>query len=120
MSLLVVFAVLTSTWATCVEGAAATPTQQMACCKAGHHHCPMKDSASDCCKKSGPQIELQGTIVKTVSFSAPVPVSAPLAWVILPAGVSAAHVQLRVSYYSSPPGRPFALPAYIAFSSLLI
>ena len=61
-SLLVVVGILTSSWATCVEGATATVTQQMVCCKAGHDHCPMKDSASNCCKQSG-QIEAQGTIV---------------------------------------------------------
>ena len=119
-SVLVVFGVLTSTWATCVEGAAATPIQQMACCKAGHDHCPMKDSASDCCKKSGPQIESQATIAKAASLSAAAPVPVPLAWMILPAGVSTANVQGRVSYHSSPPGLVFAPPAYIAFSSLLI
>ena len=83
-SLLVVVGVLTSAWATCVEGATASPMQQMACCKAGHHHCPMKDSAADCCAQSGPQVESQGTIVKAVSFSAPVPTPITLAWVILP------------------------------------
>ena len=117
-SLFVVVGVLTSAWATCVEGATATPTQQMACCKAGHHHCPMKDSASDCCKTSASPIESQGTIVKAASFSAPMPV--PLAWAILPADLSSADVQRRVSYDSSPPRRFFAPPAYIAFSSLLI
>src|SRR5437870_1809894 len=101
-SLLVVFGVLTSTWATCVEGATSTLTQQMACCKAGHHHCPMKDSASDCCKTSGAQVESQGTIVKATSFSAPAPVPVLVALVILPAGLSDARVQRRVSYDSSP------------------
>jgi hypothetical protein len=117
-SVLVVFGVLTSTWAICAGGAAAPAAQQMACCKAGHHRCPMKDSASDCCRKSGPQIESRGTIVKTPSVSPPISVAAT--WVILPTAVSAPHIQRRVSYDSSPPGLPFAPPAYIAFSSLLI
>jgi hypothetical protein len=43
-----------------------------------------------------------------------------LAWVILPSGISTAHIQRRVSYDSSPPGLFFAPPAYIAFSTLLI
>ena len=119
-SLLVVVGVLTSAWATCVEGGTAPPTQQMACCKAGHHHCPMKDSASDCCKQSGPQVEPQGTIVKAASFSAPAPVPVHVDWVSLPVGLSAADVQRRVSYHSSPPGLLFTPPAYIAFSTLLI
>jgi hypothetical protein len=117
-SLLVVFGMLTSMSATCVEGATAPATEQMACCKAGHHQCPMKDSASDCCKKSGPQIESQGTVVKAASFSAPVPV--PLVWVTLPALALADQTPRRVSYDSSPPGPLVAPPAYIAFSTLLI
>jgi hypothetical protein len=117
-SLLVVAGVLTSAWVACAEGATATATRQMACCKAGHHHCPMKDSASDCCKQSGPQIESQGTIVKVASLSPPVP--DVLTWVILPASLSAVHVQRRVSYDSSPPRLLYAPPAYIAFSGLLI
>jgi hypothetical protein len=118
-SLLVVFGVLTSMWATCVEGATAPAAQQMACCKAGHHQCPMKDSASDCCKKSGPQIQSQATVVKAASsFSAPVP--GPLAWLILPALSSAGQTQRRARYNGSPPGLRCSPPAYIAFSALLI
>ena len=117
-SVLVVFGVLTSTWATCVEGATSAPTQQMACCKAGHHHCPMKDSASDCCRQSGPQFESQGTIVTAVSVSAPMAV--PVVWVTLPAAPSAVYSQRQVSLDSSPPGRLYAPPPYIAFSGLLI
>jgi hypothetical protein len=117
-SLLVVFGLLTSMWATCVEGATAPVTQQMACCKAGHHQCPMKDSASDCCQKSGSQIESQGTVVKAASFSASIPV--PLVWVALSAAALAAQTPRRVTYDSSPPGLLSAPPAYIAFSALLI
>ena len=117
-SLLVAVGILTSAWVTCAEGAAATATQQMACCKAGHDHCPMHDSASDCCTKSGPQVESQGTIGRVGSLSAPVPVV--LTWVILPAALSAVHVQRHVSYDSSPPDLLYLPPAYIAFSGLLI
>jgi hypothetical protein len=118
VSLLVVFGVLTSMWATCVEGATVPAIQQMACCKAGHHQCPMKGTASDCCQKSGSQIESQGAVVKTAAFGAAVPV--PLAWVTLAAVVPVAQAPRRVSYDSSPPGMLFAPPAYIAFSALLI
>jgi hypothetical protein len=117
-SLLAVFGVLTSMGATCAEGATAPATQQMACCKAGHHQCPMKDSASNCCKRSGPQIQSQGTVVKAATFGALVPV--PLAWVTLAAVASDAQIPRRVSYDSSPPGLRFSPPAYIAFSALLI
>src|SRR5205823_330717 len=112
------FGVLTSMWATCVEGATSAPVQQMACCKAGHHHCPMKDSASDCCKQSGTQAESQGTIVKAASVSAPM--SVPVVWATLPAAPPPACIQHHVSHDSSPPGLLYAPPPYIAFSGLLI
>jgi hypothetical protein len=118
VSLLVVVGVLTSTWAICAEGATAPATRQMACCKSGHDQCPMKESASDCCTRSGPQIQSQGTVGKAASFTAPVP--GPLAWVALLAEASAAQIPRRVSYDSSPPGLLSAPPAYIAFSALLI
>ena len=117
-SMLVLVAFCGSTWATCAEGATATAIQQMACCKAGHDHCPMKDSASDCCKQSGPQIESQGTIVKVASLSAPVPMV--LTWVILSTDCEAAHARRDVSYDSSPPDLLYPPPAYITFSGLLI
>ena len=79
----------------------------------------MHDSASDCCKKSGPQqIESQGTIVEVASLSAPVPTV--LTWVILPTALSADHIQRHVSYDSSPPDLLYPPPPYIAFSGLLI
>jgi hypothetical protein len=117
-SLLVVFGVLTSMWATCVEGVTASATEQMACCKAGHDQCPMKDSASDCCTTSGPQIQSQGTVVKAASFTAPVPVL--LVCATLAAVVSGAQIPRRVWYDSSPPGLLSAPPAYLTFSALLI
>jgi hypothetical protein len=117
-SLLVVVGLLTSTWATCLEGATSTPTQQMACCKAGHHHCPMKNSASDCCKKSGPQLQSNAIVTKAASLTAPVPV--PMVWVILSAFACSAPSQHRVTYDASPPGLLYTPPAYIAFSALLI
>jgi hypothetical protein len=117
-SLLVVFGVLTSAWATCVEGATSAPTEQMACCKAGHDHCPMKNSASDCCKKSGTQVESKGTIVAAVSVSAPTAVA--VVWATPPAAPSAAYTPTHVSHDSSPPGLLYAPPPYIAFSGLLI
>jgi hypothetical protein len=117
-SLLAVVGVLTSMGATCAEGATAPVTQQMACCKAGHHQCPMKDSASNCCRKSGPQFESQGTVVKAASFSAPVAVA--LGSVTLAALALADQTPRRVSYDSSPPGLLRTPPAYIAFSAFLI
>jgi hypothetical protein len=117
-SLLVVVAVMTSTLAACVEGASANATEQTACCKAGHDHCPMKDSAADCCKQSGPQSQPQATIVKAASLSASMPVA--IVWATLSIVPSAARTPRPVSYDSSPPGLLFAPPAYFAFSGLLI
>jgi hypothetical protein len=117
-SLLVVVAVITSTLAACVEGAGANATEQMACCKAGHDHCPMKDSAADCCRTSGPQNASQATVVKAASLSAPMPVA--LAWETLSVVPSAVQTSRHVSYDSSPPGLLLTPPPYIAFSGLLI
>jgi hypothetical protein len=117
-SLVLVFGVLTSAWATCVEGAT-LPTEQMVCCQAGHEHCPMKDSASDCCRKSPSHVESQATIIKAASVSVPMPLSVPTVWVTL-AIASVAQSQHRVSYDASPPGLRLSPPAYIAFSALLI
>jgi hypothetical protein len=117
-SLLVVAAFSATTWATCVEGATLTAAQQMACCKAGHDHCPMKDSAGDCCKQSGSPVESQGPIVKAVSVNAPM--SVPTLWATVPALLSMGETQARVRYDSSPPDLLDAPPAYITFSGLLI
>jgi len=115
-SLVLVFGVLTSAWATCVDGST-IPTEQMVCCKAGHDHCPMKDSASDCCKKTPSHVESQATIIKAASVTAPVPI--PMIWVTL-AIAQDQIVHHRVSYDASPPGLLVSPPAYIAFSALLI
>jgi hypothetical protein len=117
-SLLVVVAVMTSTLAACVEGVSANVTEQMACCKAGHAHCPMKDSAADCCKQSGPQGQSQATIVKAGSLSPSMPVA--MAWGTRAVVRPAAQTPRHVSGDSSPPGLLLAPPAYFAFSGLLI
>jgi hypothetical protein len=116
--LLVVVAVMTSTVAACVEGASASATEQMACCKAGHDHCPMKEGAADCCKKSGPQSQFQATVVKAANFNLSMPVA--MVWATPSLVLSAAQTTCHVSYDSSPPGLLLAPPAYIAFSGLLI
>jgi hypothetical protein len=118
LAALVLVAFSGSAWATCAEGATATVTQQMACCKAGRDQCPMKDSAAGCCQQSGPQVESQGTIVKTTSVSAPI--SVPMLWLTVQALSLTAPTRPRVSYHASPPDLLDAPPAYIAFSGLLI
>lgn len=119
VSMLALVSVLTSAWATCAVGADASRMQQMACCKAGHDHCPMKDSSSDCCTQSGPQLESHATIVKALSISAPA--SVLVTWDLLAVTVTA-DVHHRIAYVdSSPPDLAASTPpAYIAFSALLI
>jgi hypothetical protein len=118
LAALVVVAFCGSAWATCAEGAIASQTEQMACCKAGHDHCPMKDSASDCCKQSGPQFQSQATIVKAAPTHTPV--RTVLAWATLPALSVATQIQSRVLFNSSPPDFRVRPPTYILFSILLI
>jgi hypothetical protein len=107
-----------SSWAVCVEGAEAPATQQMACCKAGHDRCPMKDSASNCCLKSGARLQLQATIVKASPMETPVRI--PLARMVAPVFSTAYQVYSRASSDSSPPSSQLRPPAYILFSILLI
>jgi hypothetical protein len=107
-----------SAWATCAEGAIASQTEQMACCKAGHDHCPMKDSASDCCKQSGPQYQSQATITKAAPSQAPV--RTVLVWATVPSLSFAAQLQPRVSFDSPPPDSRVRPPAYVLFSTFLI
>jgi hypothetical protein len=107
-----------SAWATCAEGAIASQTEQMACCKAGHDHCPMKDSASDCCKQSGPQYQSQATVTKAASTHAPV--RTVLTWATVPSLSFVAQIQPRILFDSSPPVSQIRPPAYVLFSTLLI
>ena len=115
LGVLAMVGVFTSGFAACVN--AADDAMQMACCKAGHDHCPMKDSASDCCKLSG-QPESQATIVKAKSIRAPV--SVLLTSALLPAAAIADVQHGRGSYESSPPRVSNGPPSSIAFSVLLI
>ena len=121
-SLLVVAGVLTSAWATCVEGATATPTEQMACCKAGHDHCPMHDSAADCCKENSSSPQPQSSVVAKAadSLNAPVRLFLALVTPANPLSDAALLVQPVRAAAASPPLRLTGPPVYIAFSTLLI
>jgi hypothetical protein len=118
LAALVLVAFCGSAWATCAEGAIASKTEQMSCCMAGHEHCPMKDSASDCCQKSGPQVEHQATLVKATAT--PAPVRIVLTWVTVSAFALTLPAQPHVSLDSSPPTSQVSPPVYILFSTLLI
>ena len=118
-SLLVVAGVLTSAWATCVEGA--TTSEQMACCKAGHDNCPMHDSAADCCKTNSSSPQPQWNVVsKADSLKAPDRVFLMFVTAPNPLSDAALLVQPVRAAAPSPRLRPVGPPVYIAFSTLLI
>jgi hypothetical protein len=118
-SVLVVAGVLSSAWATCVEGA--TAPEQTACCKAGHEHCPMHDSAADCCKTNASSPQPQWTVVaKADSLNAPDRVFLMFVTAPNPLSDAALLVQPVRTADPSPPQRPVGPPVYIAFSTLLI
>jgi hypothetical protein len=121
-ALVVVAGVLTSAWATCAEEATATATEQMACCKAGHDHCPMHDSAADCCKENSSFPQPQWSVVAKAADSLNAPVRLFLAVVTpaTPLSDAALLVQPVRAAAPSPPLRPTGPPVYIAFSTLLI
>jgi hypothetical protein len=52
-TIMLVVSLATSAWLTCVGGLGMTAGAEIACCKAGHEQCPMKDTSSDCCKMQG-------------------------------------------------------------------
>ena len=120
-SLLVVVALMTSTLAACAEGASASATEQMACCKAGHDQCPMHDSAADCCKENSSSPQPQWSVVaKAESLKAPVRLFLALVTPVNPLCDAALLVQSVRVADPSPPLRPVGPPVYIAFSTLLI
>lgn len=121
VSALVVAGIFSSALATCTAGAVAPETTQMACCKAGHDHCPMKDSAADCCKKNSSSPQLQWNVVaKADSLNAPGRVFLMFVSPANPLSDAALLVQSVRAAAPSPPLRPVGPPVYIAFSTLLI
>jgi hypothetical protein len=115
--MLVLVAFGASTWATCAEGALAAPTEQMACCQAGHDQCPMKGSAANCCQQSGPQFQSPATIAKAATPHTPV--FTMLAWATFPV-LSTVRQNQRASVDPTPRESQVRPPAYILFSTLLI
>ena len=121
-SLLVVFGVLTSAWATCTSGAVVSGTAQMnapmemACCHAGR--CAPKGTPAECCKQNETQHE-QWAATKTELVKAPA--------LVVMAVVPSIQVAYWVAWLESsrptnvsPPSPHLGPPAYIAHSALLI
>ena len=105
--------------ASCVEGATAAPSQQMACCKRGHHTCPMRGTPEDCCKSEAHVHQLtqctavdkfsaQGPHLLALHVVQPIVAFAAIAWSPTP-----------VAYDSSPPPRS-KHPTYLVLSTLRI
>jgi hypothetical protein len=118
LSVLAIIGMLMSFAATCGAGPIALEHEQMACCKAGHHHCGTPAKPADCCKTNGSPKQ-QVTAAKSQSLTAPA--WTPLAWALpalfVDAIASAAPAPVPVD--TSPPLN-FDRPAYIRFSVLLI
>lgn len=106
--------------ASCAEGVASTPSEQMACCKKGHHTCPMRGSPEDCCRTS-PQLNQVGQCTTVEKFGSPVPPLSAL-HVLDPHLASAAVVwapPTPVAYDASPPPRS-KHPTYLLLSTFRI
>src|ERR1043166_5359236 len=114
VAMFVLVAFCGSAWAACVEGAA-TPAQQMACCKDGQFTCA-HGSPSDCCATEAT------TAHSTVASIKLDPVLAPsvVFWAVLANISISATEQARFDSPASPPHLDPGPPPYIAFSSLLI
>ena len=117
VSVLVAAGVLTSTMATCVEGALMPKEQQAACCATGHEHCTQAGT-KDCCKKTEPR---QPQLITAKADVLKAPVRHLLAWLTV-AAIPATFVvdASPLSYVdTSPPISPKA-PTYIRLSILRI
>jgi len=116
-SLLVVFGVLASSWATCTAGTMMPDTVKMACCKAGHHACGHMGAATDCCKKVENE-QGRWTALKTEPVKPPVLVALAFA-PSLHAAVSPTLLHASPFTNASPPP-PRGAPIYIVNAVLLI
>jgi hypothetical protein len=116
-SLLVVFGVLASSWATCTAGTMMPDTVKMACCKAGHHTCGHMGAATDCCKKVENE-QGRWTALKTEPVKPPVLVALALA-PSLHAALPPTLLHAAPFANASPPP-PSGAPIYIVNSVLLI
>jgi hypothetical protein len=122
-SLLVVFGVLTSMWATCTAGAMVSERaeidaqMEMACCQAGHHECAPKGTPAECCKTETQREQWTATTTELVKAPALV------ALAVVPSIQGAYPIVLsRSSCFAniSQPSPHLGPPAYIAHSALLI
>ena len=102
-----------SIWASCVEDATSTDTEQMACCKAGHVTCGTSGGSDDCCKHAV-QASPQFTATEIVAPRAE-PVAAAVFHAVV-APTSPWFLAGGMADTSSPPGsRP---PTYLLLSTL--
>jgi len=95
-----------------------TATQQMACCKNGHHRCGKDGAPADCCKRSGSKSHEVVTIAKVDPVRTPSP--AATVWALLPDVDVLDCGHRALAHAPSPPIPSLSPPPYIAFSALLI
>jgi hypothetical protein len=117
-ALLLVVSLATSAWATCVGELGMTANAEMACCKAGHEHCPMKGTASDCCQIEGQRTQqLSAATAESVRAVVTAPPAIAILYEILVVAVTA-----RVPRFGSARvvGTSSSPPPHLLASALLI
>jgi len=107
-----------SVWATCVEGAAVSTHQQMACCKDGEFTCAPNGNTNNCCTTGATRSHAAVVIAKIDPVHALAAVVAT--WALLPDLALKTPDQTGPIAAVSPPRVQPGPPPYIAFSSLLI
>ena len=114
-TLLVAFSA--SVWATCLDGAAVSQHQQMACCKDGEFTCDPHGNSRDCCSTSAKRSHdaVAGARIDPAHDFTLVAVAA-----VLPDAAIVALVEACAISAASPPPGQQGPPPCIAYSSLLI
>jgi len=118
LAALVLLTFSASVWATCLEGAAVSASQQMACCKDGEFTCAPNANANECCTTRATQSHAAVAVAKIDPVHAPVAVVGT--WAVLPSATLALSDRIRPGAVVLPPLIQQGPPPYIAYSSLLI
>jgi len=107
-----------SVWATCLEGAAVSTQQQMACCKDGEFTCTPAANAGDCCTTGTTRSHDALAIAKIEPVHALIAVVAT--WAVLRDATLTLPDPAHAGAGAAPPPIQQGPPPYIAYSSLLI
>src|SRR5512138_3697794 len=114
-ALLVAFSV--SVWATCLDGAAVSQHQQMACCKDGEFACDPHGSSHDCCGASAKRSQ---DAVASARLDPVRQCSLAIVCSVLPDAAIVTPVRVVAAPATSPPSARQGPHPDIAYSSLLI